>query len=284
MLRVSNARIFNKENKKRPHAGVFLFYLGILTEKACCGRLPNRSFTTELHRMAEVDTVRADFRDTPCDDCGKKEVVCMHWGLLVPPGWHLFLCDICFAARQAHFEQTGDALPLLLFNYVDLLNPPRPKIKYYGLEPLPGTTIELQLDGINLYVNITNPSVSKGRKNTVNFNRTLSESWLPQVGGKIDAQIICDMLSRNPVEFHEKMRKAIFFALSTLYVQLVAPYCIKFMIQAPNFSTEINSREGSGTGPIAGYYFSSTKPIPEAHVSSEALQGSPRQPSPELEL
>lgn len=47
-----------------------------------------------------ADTSMGDF-DSPCDDCGTTEGVCIqHWGFLVPAGETGIFCRSCMTARS----------------------------------------------------------------------------------------------------------------------------------------------------------------------------------------
>ena len=48
-----------------------------------------------------ADTMRGDFGDTPCSDCGERGGVYLkHWGPLVPPGAVGFFDGPCFFIRR----------------------------------------------------------------------------------------------------------------------------------------------------------------------------------------
>ena len=52
------------------------------------------------------DTIRGDFKDTPCSDCGERGGVYLkHWGPLVPAGATAFLDSLCFFIRQEDFNR-----------------------------------------------------------------------------------------------------------------------------------------------------------------------------------
>ncbi len=53
-----------------------------------------------------ADTIRADYKKTPCSDCAETGQVFMkHWGVLVPPGTTGFFCPTCWAARTDDYRQ-----------------------------------------------------------------------------------------------------------------------------------------------------------------------------------
>lgn len=59
-----------------------------------------------------ADTVRGDFSNEECSDCGKKGCVVKHWGPLVPPGEVAYLCDPCLSLRNNSYEKGEDPKPL----------------------------------------------------------------------------------------------------------------------------------------------------------------------------
>ena len=62
-----------------------------------------------------ADTVRADFDNTPCSDCGttkQGEVTFKHWGQLVPEGTTGHFCFICLEARRTENQAGFTPRPL----------------------------------------------------------------------------------------------------------------------------------------------------------------------------
>jgi len=59
-----------------------------------------------------ADTIRADFADATCSDCGTKGCCIKHWGPLVPSGKTGQFCGECWNARVDHYEKTGKAKPI----------------------------------------------------------------------------------------------------------------------------------------------------------------------------
>ena len=60
-----------------------------------------------------ADTIRGDFGDTPCSDCGGKGNVCVkHWGPLVPSGKIGFFDQGCLNARVEDYEAGRRPRPL----------------------------------------------------------------------------------------------------------------------------------------------------------------------------
>jgi hypothetical protein len=61
------------------------------------------------------DTMRRDFPDKPCSDCGDIEkglVYLKHWGPLVPTGETGYFGPVCFEARQRESHAGFDPRPL----------------------------------------------------------------------------------------------------------------------------------------------------------------------------
>jgi hypothetical protein len=54
-----------------------------------------------------ADTIRGNFPDEICSDCGKKGVIFHHWGSRVPEGTTAKLCVYCWD-RRAHNEFNGE--------------------------------------------------------------------------------------------------------------------------------------------------------------------------------
>lgn len=46
-----------------------------------------------------ADTIRGNFSDQTCSDCGEKGCVFKHWGSLVPPGVIGYFCAFCMNVR-----------------------------------------------------------------------------------------------------------------------------------------------------------------------------------------
>ena len=55
-----------------------------------------------------ADSVRADFPDEKCSDCGEMGCCFKHWGPLVPEGKIGFFCSFCFSERG----KLAEAVPL----------------------------------------------------------------------------------------------------------------------------------------------------------------------------
>ena len=55
-----------------------------------------------------ADTVKGDFSDQKCSDCGELGCCFKHWGELVPPGEIGFFCAFCLPAR----DKLGDPASL----------------------------------------------------------------------------------------------------------------------------------------------------------------------------
>jgi hypothetical protein len=194
----------------------------------------------------EVDTLRGNFSGVACDDCNKQEVVCLHWGELVPPGMKLNLCDLCFAQRQAFYDETGTPLPLQIFNYIDLIDPRPVRFKCLGLQPLVGTIMTLNT-GLSPAILLRNPTLDEGRAHVVQFGRSLPENWTPCVGGKIRSEIILELIRRGKLpSLPALMRQAIFNALATVYIQYISPAQVTCKIVALDFNCEvIDGKAGS---------------------------------------
>lgn len=47
-----------------------------------------------------ADTIRGDWPDQECDDCGNKGTMFHHWGPLVPSGISAKLCGECMIERS----------------------------------------------------------------------------------------------------------------------------------------------------------------------------------------
>ena len=48
-----------------------------------------------------ADTIRGNFSNVTCSDCGSEDSVCFqHWGPLVPEGEVGYFCGFCWEARQ----------------------------------------------------------------------------------------------------------------------------------------------------------------------------------------
>ena len=59
------------------------------------------------------DTLRKDFPNVRCSDCGKiGEVFLKHWGPLVPPGIVGFFDEECFKARRDDYLANRPVRPL----------------------------------------------------------------------------------------------------------------------------------------------------------------------------
>ena len=59
-----------------------------------------------------ADTIRGNFPDEECSDCGKKGCVVKHWGPLVPPGEVAFLCVTCLHLRSESSKKKEEPKPL----------------------------------------------------------------------------------------------------------------------------------------------------------------------------
>ncbi len=59
-----------------------------------------------------ADTIRGDFPNSTCSDCGKKGCTFSHWGPLVPPGKSGSFCGDCWQRRTDHYNVHRTALPL----------------------------------------------------------------------------------------------------------------------------------------------------------------------------
>lgn len=60
-----------------------------------------------------ADTVRGDFPDVACSDCGEVGGVCFrHWGPLVPAGERGYFCGYCWSTRHEDAEQNRPPRPL----------------------------------------------------------------------------------------------------------------------------------------------------------------------------
>jgi len=57
------------------------------------------------------DTLRGDFSNQHCGDCGKKGCTFYHFGPLVPPGKTMFFCDDCWAKRTNFFYRNDLPMP-----------------------------------------------------------------------------------------------------------------------------------------------------------------------------
>jgi hypothetical protein len=187
----------------------------------------------------EVDTLRGNFSGVACDDCNKQEVVCLHWGELVPPGMKLNLCDLCFAQRQAYYDETGMPLPLQIFNYTDLTNPRPVRFKFLGLQPQTGTTVTLNIIPSPILL-LRNPNIDVGRSHGVQFGRTLPDNWLPNVGGKIRSEVVLELIRKGKLgSLPGLMRQAIFNSVATVYIQYTTPEYVTCKIVALDFNCEI---------------------------------------------
>jgi hypothetical protein len=51
-----------------------------------------------------ADTIRGDFPNTPCSDCGGGEVCIQHSGPLVPAGVTGFFCQPCVNERNEEWQ------------------------------------------------------------------------------------------------------------------------------------------------------------------------------------
>jgi len=57
------------------------------------------------------DTIRGNFTDVFCSDCGKKGCTFYHFGPLVLKGDRRFLCVNCANKRRVYYNQHGEAMP-----------------------------------------------------------------------------------------------------------------------------------------------------------------------------
>lgn len=64
-----------------------------------------------------ADTLRGDWPDSTCTDCGKKGVVFRHWGPLAPVGMLVTNCAECWRERVAYYEKNGTPKPLALHEF-----------------------------------------------------------------------------------------------------------------------------------------------------------------------
>jgi len=55
-----------------------------------------------------ADTIRGDFPDKKCSDCGETGCCFKHWGSLIPDGEIGFFCPFCFSVRS----KSGKPIPL----------------------------------------------------------------------------------------------------------------------------------------------------------------------------
>lgn len=59
-----------------------------------------------------ADTVRGDFPDAYCSDCGRKGCILSHWGPLVPNGKTGYFCASCFRQRAEDGRVGKEPAPL----------------------------------------------------------------------------------------------------------------------------------------------------------------------------
>lgn len=52
-----------------------------------------------------ADTLRADFPDQSCSDCGENKVIFKHWGELTPDGVTGYFCPKCLEQRKTEKSQ-----------------------------------------------------------------------------------------------------------------------------------------------------------------------------------
>lgn len=58
-----------------------------------------------------ADTMRGNFPDLICSDCGEKSCTFKHWGPLVPKGQIGSFCCFCWSERQDRASRGEDPLP-----------------------------------------------------------------------------------------------------------------------------------------------------------------------------
>jgi hypothetical protein len=205
----------------------------------------------------EVDTIRGQFAGVSCDDCNKKHVVCSHWGQLVPPGMRLNLCDECMENRVIYFNATGTALPLQIFNYIDLQRPIFPRIKCIGqVRVRAGARFRFDLgDVTGLYLVAKSNEIRNGAEEEIEIDQ-LSESWAPRVGGKISAEFLMEVMRRGEGStIPEMLKMSLFNALATVYVQSVAPNELSFKIVALDYTCEFTEKFlGEHTSGMCTYF------------------------------
>lgn len=59
-----------------------------------------------------ADTVRGDFPDSYCSDCGRRGCALFHWGPLVPEGKTGYFCAPCFRQRGEDRDSGKEPTPL----------------------------------------------------------------------------------------------------------------------------------------------------------------------------
>jgi hypothetical protein len=205
----------------------------------------------------EVETIRGQFVGVPCDDCSKQEVVCSHWGQLVPPGMRLNLCDACMENRVIYFNATGAALPLQIFSYIDLQKPIYPRIKCIGqVRVRTGARFRFDIgDATGLYLVAKSKGIRNGAEAEIEVD-SLPESWAPRVGGKISAEFLMEIMRRGEGStIPEMLKMALFNALATVYVQSVAPNELSYKIVALDYTCEYTEKFlGEHASGMAAYF------------------------------